>query len=77
MYFGVKFTEVSGFYSPQDSSKRQSGTQHSKELVLTSCQWTQSFSPQRSGWPLHHQEGPHHTATQGEIPALLVVTQSR
>jgi len=35
--FRVKFTEVGDFYSPWDSSKRQSGTQHSPELVLTSA----------------------------------------
>lgn len=37
LYFWVKFTEVSGFHSPRDSSKRQSGTQHSPEMVLTSA----------------------------------------
>lgn len=44
MYFWVKFTEVGGFYSPWDSSKRQSGAQHSSEMVLTSVNGFNYFS---------------------------------
>lgn len=33
MYFWAEFAEVSGFYSAWNSSKRQSGTQHSKRWL--------------------------------------------
>lgn len=61
MYFWVKFTEVSGFYSSQDPSRgNQIHSTHQRCFAF--CQWVQLFFCQRTVWRLHHQEASHCTS---------------